>query len=172
MKKTPCRLHLSSTQLLQSHTSWAACQAPRGLAHSGFHLPHTPGGHCWPRFGLHQHVCCMSRLRGWTRLGPGLARCCGHRRAPRVDNTSSLSQAQTASPTLDAYSVSLYPDSSDRDLADDWALNFLLLCLGSQSCRKYSALLESLWLNKTCKDFWQMLMHYPNKLVEHTSEPA
>lgn len=81
-------------------------------------------------------------------------------------------QTQTASSTLAAYSVSLYPDSSDRDLADDWALNFLLLCLGSQSCRKHSALLESLWLNKTCEDFWQMLMHYPNKLVEHTSEPA
>lgn len=73
---------------------------------------------------------------------------------PQGDYTSSLSQErQAASSTLAAYRVSFYPDSSDRNLGDDWTLKFTLPCVENQSCGKHSALLDSLWLNKTCEEF-------------------
>lgn len=133
-------------------------------------MPHDPGCHCLPWFGLHPQVCCVHILRGWTHMGPGLARRCGYCRALLQKRTIPAAfprQRQTASSTLAAYRVSLYPDSSDRNLADSWALSLLPLCLGNQSCRKHSALLDPLWLNKACEE-----SHYPNKLVEQTSEPA
>lgn len=103
-------------------------------------------------FTCHPHSLC----RVTATEGPALARCCGYHRVLLHNWMVSAAfprQRHTVSSTLAAHRVSLYSDSSDRNLADDRALNLQLLCLGNQSCRKHSALLNSLYLNKTCKEF-------------------